>query len=694
MSDRYKSTYRVLMIDQHFPDASFIDFSKFSAKDQIKRCLKAGVDSIHVTAKCHHGYSYYDTRIGTRHPALGKRDMFGELVQECRRKSLEAICYYCLIFEQLSVEQHPRWTMLDRQKKPMVWHRVLNVHEGPASWRWNMPCIQSPYGQYCLDQLAEIAGRYEIDGVFLDIFEMAFSSRFLCHCRHCEKYYRSKGLDLWDDSQLFELLTQKSRMWGEFLSRVRTTLDAARPGLSLSLNGGPLIVGWESLKQLSWPYTEGGEHAYNAVILKNLGVPYPQCGIVGGTFAHDDWKEAMVQIQTSTVLAHGSRCFYFFTMGRRPDFSFEQYKYDLMEKINSETAKKQPYVVDAEPCRAVAVYYSESSRIRNEIDLGSPDWMNYGSNRFERGFGRVIDAVRQTGLPCEVLPNWRCTEEELTNYQFIIIPEMDCLSDTEIDTFIQFVRRGGHLLVTGESGLRNENARERRQYPLFDFLGVKYEGLSQEYTAQGISAYVNYARHPLFGTLCELQYLVRGDVLKFTAKGAKVISRLTFPVAVETQENFIGWNPLPPAQESSNYVAFSTIKRGRGTAIFSAVPLRRLLEMGVKWPGEVLRNALRNADLSTPVTMQGPEGVEITCSRQNRRIVIHLLNQTIRSLQGSILPVEGIQLTLQQTHGTIGAVRQVWPRRKSLTTSRKKEGIMVTVPALEIHSIITAELKS
>ena len=63
MSELYKKTYRVLMIDQHFPDAPYVTFDKFSAREQLKKCVEARIDSIHITTKCHWGYSYYNTEV-------------------------------------------------------------------------------------------------------------------------------------------------------------------------------------------------------------------------------------------------------------------------------------------------------------------------------------------------------------------------------------------------------------------------------------------------------------------------------------------------------------------------------------------------------------------------------------------------------------------------------------------------------
>lgn len=50
-------------------------------KEEFQEALKAGhVNSITVFGKCHHGYCYYDTSVGTKHPTLADGfDLAGEL---------------------------------------------------------------------------------------------------------------------------------------------------------------------------------------------------------------------------------------------------------------------------------------------------------------------------------------------------------------------------------------------------------------------------------------------------------------------------------------------------------------------------------------------------------------------------------------------------------------------------------------
>jgi hypothetical protein len=53
--------------------------AEFDAAAFIGTLQAARVNSITIFAKCHHGYSYYPTTIGTPHPHL-RRDLLGEMI--------------------------------------------------------------------------------------------------------------------------------------------------------------------------------------------------------------------------------------------------------------------------------------------------------------------------------------------------------------------------------------------------------------------------------------------------------------------------------------------------------------------------------------------------------------------------------------------------------------------------------------
>ena len=69
---------RQVHLDFHTSE-SIPDVGELFDKGEFQTALKLGhVNQINVFAKCHHGMSYYPTKIGVVHPGLN-RDFTGEL---------------------------------------------------------------------------------------------------------------------------------------------------------------------------------------------------------------------------------------------------------------------------------------------------------------------------------------------------------------------------------------------------------------------------------------------------------------------------------------------------------------------------------------------------------------------------------------------------------------------------------------
>lgn len=84
---------RAVHVDFHtMPDIP--DFgADFDAKAFAKTLKDARVEYVNVFAKCNIGFAYYPTDIGVMHPHL-KFDMFGQIVEECRKVGIGVTAYF------------------------------------------------------------------------------------------------------------------------------------------------------------------------------------------------------------------------------------------------------------------------------------------------------------------------------------------------------------------------------------------------------------------------------------------------------------------------------------------------------------------------------------------------------------------------------------------------------------------------
>ena len=678
-----------VMIDQHFPDSQFITFSKFDPVEQINLSQKAGVDSNMITTKCHWGYTYYPTSVGLMHPALNGRDMVGELVSQSHKAGIEAIAYYCFQFDNIAARNNTKWKFITDENQPAILRDqfakhvpdrlITETHVNP--WHWDMACINTGYRKYCLDQISEFSSRYDFDALFLDIFAMQndfFAN--VCYCTDCLQEYSQQGLEPYsaDTEMRIALIKYWISNWAVLLEDIKQILLMNGSNIPVSINGGPFEQGWQVLKNVDWPYSEGAQNPHNAVTLSGIGLSNSQCGISPGPNVYDVWSTNLARIWTSTVLAHGSCTFFFFMHGRSVDGTFEQSKYDIVSEINKEVENIQNYVKDAKPLTAAAVYYSESSGI------AAGAWNK--SSQQQDTIAAIINVFRSKSIPCEFLPNWQINTNQLKQFQLIVVPEQECLSEEETTAFTTYVENGGCLLVSGRSGLMDNDGKTRSNFAMAELMGVDYLETSKEYTSQRVGGYLNFEEHPFFKDLPNKHYNMWGNFLKILSRDAEVIAHVTEPIAVETQDNYIGWRELPPG-DKSDWPCITVARRGRGKVIYSVAPLAQYIHNGDKWPGVFIESITKAIGLNWGVRWKGPPIVsEATFFRKDNNIVIHILNQSIRHNEGVIvtLPANQIECSIYEPI----EARLVYPNQEELEI---KDGL-ITVPPVSIHSVVVLTL--
>src|SRR5688572_19874810 len=90
------------------PDVG-VDFdpAEFTATVQ-----SAHIDSMTVFSRCHHGYSYHPTAIGTMHPGLSF-DLLGAQIDALHSVGVRAPIYLTVGWDELMADQHPEWLQID-----------------------------------------------------------------------------------------------------------------------------------------------------------------------------------------------------------------------------------------------------------------------------------------------------------------------------------------------------------------------------------------------------------------------------------------------------------------------------------------------------------------------------------------------------------------------------------------------------
>src|SRR4051812_22014321 len=155
--------WRQIHLDFHTSIAIGDVGSEFDPQAFARTMKQAGVTSVTVFAKCHHGHLYYATRRPERHPGLKPGlDLLRGQVDALHREGIRAPIYISVQCDEYAADTHPEWVCREPDGKP--------IGAGPFNASWQILDMNSPYQEYLADQTAEILKAFApVDGIFYDM---------------------------------------------------------------------------------------------------------------------------------------------------------------------------------------------------------------------------------------------------------------------------------------------------------------------------------------------------------------------------------------------------------------------------------------------------------------------------------------------------------------------------------------------
>lgn len=154
---------RTIHLDFHTgPDVPDVG-AKFDAEAFAETFSNAGVDSVTVFAKCHHGHLYYETDRPERHPTLSRDlDLLGTQIDALHSRGIRAPIYLSVQCDEWAANTHPDWVAMNGLEQ-VKW-------SGRFEAGWQILDMSSPYQDFLADQIQEVIDRFApLDGLFLDM---------------------------------------------------------------------------------------------------------------------------------------------------------------------------------------------------------------------------------------------------------------------------------------------------------------------------------------------------------------------------------------------------------------------------------------------------------------------------------------------------------------------------------------------
>lgn len=532
MSDLLSLPRRQIHLDFHTSEHVTDVGARFDPAAFADTLREAAVDSIVLFAKCHHGWSYYDTTVGHRHPHLSF-DLLRAQVEAVRSRGIRYTVYISVGWDERAARENPGWRrILPDGTFDMVRGRNLD----PA---WAYLCCNTPYRDYLCAQIEEVCAQFpDADGLWLDIIRETE-----CCCTYCRSAMDAQGLDWTSESD------RRRFAHGGFLEYMELAVSAARrggpvrgifhnsgmvPRGDLSVYRGFSHVEIEALPTGGWGYDH---FPLSARYIDPTGLPF--MGVTGRF--HFTWGELgglkhpnALFSEVCSMIAHGARV----CIGDHLDPSgvLDPDVYRAVGDIYRRIDDLQTLVEDSRPISDVAFVSSIGERRPGTI------------LRDARSCPEDEGALRML-LQGHVLFDVVDRDADLSRYKVVILPDHVRLQGKLLESLSRYVQAGGAVLSSYESGL----TQEATGFALD--IGAEDAGPSPFSTT-----YVR-ASEALSPDYLKGEFSVMSDCRQVVPRNCEVLAELIAPRFERTARHFSGHQHAPPLTDPSGFAA--AIRTGR-----------------------------------------------------------------------------------------------------------------------------------
>jgi len=414
------------------------DFSKEDFQNALK---KGNVNSITVFAKCHHGWCYYPTKAGRMHPELDF-DLLGAQIEAAHEIGVRAPVYITLGWSENDALTHPEWIARRKDGTYITSYPYDETATEDTPRRnnlWIDLCPNTGYGEHLRDIAREVCERYGVvDGLFFDI--VFHGDR--CYCDKCRADMKAMGLDPEneDDASAF---FKKVRL--ELMSDMYDIIKSNNPDGTLFFNGSASLYFPEwypyqthfELEDLPTAWGGYDKLAMRAKHFLNVGKEY--AGMTGKF--HTDWGEFggfktpdALKYECAAMMAYGAGC----SVGDQlhPSGKMDEETYRIIGEAYNYVEKLEPYCTDVSPTSKLGVMLLESgvSTVRSDV------------NGSDNG---IVSILLEKQLDFNIVN----ADSDLSGLDVLILPDNIVLTEKTAEKINSFIKGGGGVLLSGNSGL-------------------------------------------------------------------------------------------------------------------------------------------------------------------------------------------------------------------------------------------------
>ena len=386
------------------------------------------------------------------------------------------------------VRQHPEW-MHHASDDPAIRDKAKLDLTTPENIALRSLPLNTPYGDYAIECLAELMRDYEVDGFSFDgcyHYQINFSPY------EKELYKKETGkdvpkkIDLNDEAYRIYLLwaDEKLEQWYRKLGKRLTEVNSEAAIYTWTANAGrfghfltsPRVMSARMNRLIHCPVQEWWLDEVNqgATVVPYFGAAYVRAvsgGKVGASEPYLMSRGNPYSIDSFPAHELTVRCLGAMTNGSFTPISQAIGK-ETTQATMREIVKRRDLFTRLEQEPWAALLVSESTRQFYAHGNVMERWLSHALGVYRMGM--------EEHLPVTLITELDLTLEILDRYKVLILPNVACLSDLQTGTIREYVKRGGGLVATCETSLFDELGRSRKDFSLKDLFGTSYGGSPQQ----------------------------------------------------------------------------------------------------------------------------------------------------------------------------------------------------------------------
>lgn len=628
------------------------------SKEDFQNALRLGnVNSVTMFAKCHHGYCYYPTRVGTMHPHL-EFDLLGQMLDAAHEIGVRAPIYITAGWSALDARRRPDWRArtADGEVSTVCGCKTDAPADEPKpedSWI-NLCLNDGSYTEHIYELTREICDRYErIDGVFFDICFFIEA----CYCDECQRGMRAMGLDPARESDAKRYFVV---MHNRFMEKCREIVAEKHPDASVFFNGGAEIqkpqyhANQTHFELEDLPTAWGGydKMPLRAKYFSKSGKQY--LGMTGKF--HRAWGEfggfkapQALRYEIAAMMAFGAGG----SVGDQmhPSGVLDLETYRLIGQAYDYARAIEPYCFMMEPVSKLGLYLSRNQDANEGVTKA------------------LLDAHEEFDV---------ITGDDFGRYETVLIPEGAGLNENAQQRLREYLQNGGRLLLLGDS-LLQENG------PLVD-IGCGCRG-----PARSDIDYLLLNR-PALEPVLSSPFLMYRPAMELEASNdrCEVLAQVVPPYFNRTYGHYCGHKNTPYDLTAPRRPAAVR----RGGVVYAAHPLGTIYKMyGSEYHRRYFEGLLRLACPNPVAKVSLPSAGRISFGRQaaQGRYCLHLLYAQ-PAHRGSVDVIEDI-VPVYDTNIRLRIPEKVrsveaFPSGESVSFHQDGEYVDLVLPFFEMHTVV------